>query len=123
MVSQTTNSKDLWEEVIKKIMQNNAILFGDFNTICYTTNVRQKEARIVSSDSDVMLVLGNSKSANTNKLLDICRANCKQSFLIQTLDDMRAIDTVVLSSAKSIGITAGASTPRELIDQVVEYLK
>jgi 4-hydroxy-3-methylbut-2-enyl diphosphate reductase len=122
VVSQTTNNQELWQKIIKKIEQNNAITFDFFDTICYTTISRQKEARIVSSDSDVMLVLGNKQSANTNKLLDICKSNCQYSYLVQGVEDLNQLD-VVLRDAKTVGITAGASTPYDFVQQVVSILE
>ncbi|MCL1945504.1 MAG: 4-hydroxy-3-methylbut-2-enyl diphosphate reductase [Firmicutes bacterium] len=122
VVTQTTNNQQLWQNIIKKIGKNNAIIVDFFDTICYTTNIRQVEAKEVSSNSEIMLVLGNKQSANTNKLLTVCKSNCDASFLIGDMDDLIGLDDSIFGQDKVVGITAGASTPFEFIQQVVDYL-
>ena len=123
VVTQTTNNQELWKKIIKKIEENKSITFDFFDTICYTTNIRQSEAKVVSLDSDIMLVLGNKQSANTNKLLGICKTNCVNSFLVSSLLDLQGIDERLFAGNPSVGITAGASTPYEFVQQVVDYLQ
>jgi len=123
VVTQTTNNQELYHKIIKKIGQNKAITFDFFDTICYTTNIRQNEAKVVSSTSDVMLVLGNKQSANSNKLLDVCKTNCDASFLIGDMDDLKKLDSSIFQTDKKVGITAGASTPYSFIQEVVDFLK
>ncbi|MDR3021559.1 MAG: 4-hydroxy-3-methylbut-2-enyl diphosphate reductase [Clostridiales bacterium] len=121
VVSQTTNSKQLFDKIVKKIEKLGVNTLDFFDTICYTTSVRQREADLVAKKCDVMLVLGNQNSANTNKLLDVCRKNCDSSFLITSLADLQSLQDLFLQSRR-VGITAGASTPQEFVDTVVSYI-
>ena len=114
VVSQTTfNSrkfKDLVEFFQKKYYNTNV-----YNTICNATEERQKEAEALSAKVDAMIVIGGKKSSNTQKLYEICKKICKNTYYIQTLVDM---DLSVIESAKRVGITAGASTPNQIIKEV-----
>lgn len=85
-------------------------------TICYTTKERQVEAKSISSACDAVLVIGSRSSSNTAKLVDICKENCDKVYLIQSPEDAKKID---FSKIQKIGVTAGASTPKELIMEVL----
>ena len=85
------------------------------NTICNATHVRQVEAQKISSNVDGMIVIGGKNSSNTQKLYDICRNECENTFYVQTVKDLNLHE---LKSLKSIGITAGASTPKNIIEEV-----
>ena len=85
------------------------------NTICNATHVRQVEAQKISSKVDGMIVIGGKNSSNTQKLYDICRNECENTFYVQTVKDLNLHE---LKSLKSIGITAGASTPKNIIEEV-----
>ena len=115
VVAQTTFSYEKYNKItdfIKK--QVKTVVF--FNTICYTTKERQREADILASESDMMLVVGGRHSSNTLKLYDICKAKCERTYLIESIADIKS---VVANKKYRLGITAGASTPRELIEEVV----
>lgn len=86
------------------------------NTICNATHERQAEAAQIASEVDAMIVIGGQNSSNTQKLYEICRGKCKDTYYIQTVD---GLDTGWLTSMKKVGITAGASTPRNIIQEVV----
>lgn len=86
------------------------------NTICNATQERQEEAAKIASEVDAMMVIGGRNSSNTQKLYEICRGKCKDTYYIQTVD---GLDTGWLTSMKKVGITAGASTPRNIIQEVV----
>ncbi len=114
VVSQTTFNykkfKDLVEIIDKKRYDRIVV-----NTICNATEERQIEARRIAGEVDAMIVIGGSHSSNTQKLFEICRKECKNTYYIQTVDDL---DLEVLRSTGLIGITAGASTPKKIIEEV-----
>lgn len=114
VVSQTTFNynkfKDL-VEIIKKKSYDVSVL----NTICNATKERQTEARSIAESVDAMIVIGDKHSSNTQKLFEICRKACNNTYYIQTLDDL---DLNQLGSVETVGITAGASTPNNIIEEV-----
>lgn len=114
IVSQTTFNQKKWEkcEIFSKKHYTNAKIFG---TICSATSLRQKEADDLSKVSNIMIVVGGKHSSNTAKLRDICKANCT-TLLIETADELKSED---FAFAKSIGLTAGASTPAVIIKEVL----
>ena len=87
-----------------------------FNTICDATSVRQNEAREIAQSVDLMFVIGGQASANTTRLASICRELQPQSWHIETAEE---IQPDWFSGVNKVGVTAGASTPRWLIDEVV----
>lgn len=103
---------------IEKILKNRLKKVEFFNTICYATRERQDAARELSKTVDAMIVIGGKSSSNTKKLAEICSENCI-TFLIETAKD---IDLEKISSFSTIGITAGASTPDFIIDEVKDLL-
>lgn len=115
IVSQTTFNykkfKYLVEIIDKKGYDINVV-----NTICNATHVRQVEAKEIASKVDVMIVIGGKSSSNTQKLYDICKNECNNTYYIQTVKDLNLCN---VESLKSIGITAGASTPKNIIEEVV----
>ncbi|MBR2896292.1 MAG: bifunctional 4-hydroxy-3-methylbut-2-enyl diphosphate reductase/30S ribosomal protein S1 [Oscillospiraceae bacterium] len=114
MVCQTTSSQILWEkcrEIAKKECTNCEI----FDTICEATEKRQEEALALSKQCDAMIIVGDSHSSNTGKLVDICRQNCRRVFPVDCAADL---DTALFQSINTVGITAGASTPSWIIKEV-----
>ena len=121
IVSQTTFSSRKFDELITKIknvFDCNINILVD-KTICDVTEKRQKEIFELSSRVDKMIIIGGKNSSNTKELAKISKSKCKQSFLIQTKEDLKSI---AFSLDDNIGIMAGASTPRESIDEVIDYL-
>ena len=114
IVSQTTFNynkfKDLVEIIIKKSYDVSVL-----NTICNATKERQTEAESIAESVDAMIVIGDKHSSNTQKLVEICRKACDNTYYIQTLDDL---DLNQLGSVETVGITAGASTPNNIIEEV-----
>ena len=114
VVSQTTFNynkfKDL-VEIIKKKSYDIIVL----NTICNATKERQTEAESIAESVDAMIVIGDKHSSNTQKLFEICRKACNNTYYIQTLGDL---DLNQLGSVETVGITAGASTPNNIIEEV-----
>ena len=85
------------------------------NTICNATEERQQEARKIAAEVDAMVVIGGKHSSNTQKLFEICKEECKNTYYIQTLEDL---DVQSMQSMSCVGITAGASTPNNIIEEV-----
>ncbi len=114
IVSQTTFNykkfQDLVEILDKKRYDRSVV-----NTICNATEERQAEARQIAGEVDAMIVIGGSHSSNTQKLFEICRNECRNTYYIQTVHDL---NLGVLRSTGLIGITAGASTPKKIIEEV-----
>ncbi len=118
IVAQTTfNSikfKDL-VEFFRKKYYNVCV----YDTICNATGERQREARELSASVDAMIVIGGKSSSNTQKLYEISKKECRNTYYIQTLVDL---DLTVIESAKRVGITAGASTPNYIIKEVQDSM-
>ena len=114
VVSQTTFNykkfQDLVEIISKKMYDIIAL-----NTICNATEVRQTEAMQLAKVSDAMIVIGGKTSSNTQKLYEICKRECENTYYIQTLVNL---DLDAFQSFRSVGITAGASTPNNIIKEV-----
>jgi (E)-4-hydroxy-3-methyl-but-2-enyl pyrophosphate reductase len=89
------------------------------NTVCRATRDRQEAAREMAKNVDAVFVIGGRESSNTNRLAEVCREICDKTYLIETAEE---INIDLICGAKRIGVTAGASTPEWLIDEVVEYL-
>ena len=114
IVSQTTFNYNKFQELVEIISKKgyNIIIR---NTICNATEERQTEAREIAKRVDAMIVIGGSSSSNTRKLYEICKKECYDTFYIQTINDL---DLESLGRAECIGITAGASTPNNIIEEV-----
>ena len=114
IVAQTTFNYNKFQDLVEKISKTYYDILV-LNTICNATQERQVEARQIASQVDVMIVIGGKNSSNTQKLYEICRRECKHTYYIQTLNDL---DMTSLGKADCIGITAGASTPNNIIQEV-----
>ena len=90
------------------------------NTICNATEERQRSAKTIAADADVMIVIGGKHSSNSRKLYEICQRECEHTYFIQTLDDLH-LD--LPKAVRLVGITAGASTPNKLIEEVQNYVR
>ncbi len=118
IVAQTTFDTKEWKKCIKKIKKlctNQKI----FDTICNATSVRQTEADLIAAESDFMIVIGDRHSSNTGKLFDICKKQCQNTVLIETVNEL---DKAQVQSAQNIGVTAGASTPARIIKEVLDTM-
>jgi len=114
VVAQTTFNYIKFKDLVEKISKRGYDVYV-LNTICNATQERQIEAKQIAGEVETMIVIGDQKSSNTQKLYEICRNECENTYYIQTLKDLK-LDWV--SSARSIGITAGASTPNNIIEEV-----
>ena len=120
VVSQTTLKLKTFLEVAEAVKSKSDAEPQVVNTICSATRDRQDAARALAGLVDVFYIIGGKHSSNSIKLLAVCQEQCARSFLIETQEEINPDD---LSGAKRVGVTAGASTPNWLIDQVVSRLK
>nr|MBO4517766.1 4-hydroxy-3-methylbut-2-enyl diphosphate reductase [Clostridia bacterium] len=119
IVVQTTYSEEKFSDIIKNFARNKVKTVDIFNTICYTTTKRQKEADAISKQSDAVLVLGGEHSNNTNELFDICKGNCGFVYRIVNPDDF---DYEKIKNFNKVGIVLGASTPEEQFREVMSHM-
>ena len=125
IVSQTTFNynkfKDLVEIFRKKRYDNTVLnILNILNTICNATEERQREAKSIAGEVDTMLVVGGRHSSNTQKLFEICKKECENTYYIQTPVDL---DSDMFQCSSYVGITAGASTPKKIIEEVQEHVR
>ena len=114
IVSQTTFNYNKFKDLVEIISEKSYDVIV-LNTICNATKERQTEAESIAESVDAMIVIGDKHSSNTQKLFEICRGACNNTYYIQTLDDL---DLNQLGSVETVGITAGASTPNNIIEEV-----
>lgn len=114
IVSQTTFNYNKFQDLVEKFSETRYDILV-LNTICNATQERQVEAKRIASEVDAMIVIGGKNSSNTQKLYEICQRECKSTYYIQTLGDL---DPDFVNSVRSVGITAGASTPNHIIEEV-----
>ena len=119
IVSQTTFNYKKFKELVE-IFEKKGYNIIVVNTICNATEERQTEARDIASKVDAMIIIGGRHSSNTRKLYEICREQCSATYFIQTLDDLH-LD--LPKAASLVGITAGASTPNNIIEEVQNYVR
>ena len=121
IVSQTTYNNNKFKNLVE-IIENKGYYISVciLNTICNATDERQTEARSLAMESQAMIVVGGSHSSNTQKLFEICKDECKNTYYIQTLEDL---DLTELRGLDNVGITAGASTPNNIIEEVQKYVR
>ena len=114
IVSQTTFNYNKFQDLVEKFSKKRYDILV-LNTICNATQERQVEAKMVASQVDAMIVIGGRNSSNTQKLYEICKKECKNTYYIQTFSDFKP---ECVSSVRNVGITAGASTPKKIIEEV-----
>lgn len=114
IVSQTTFNYNKFKDLVEKFEKKGYDILV-LNTICNATQERQVEARRIASEVDAMIVIGGRHSSNTQKLYEICQKECKNTYFIQSLGDF---NPECVNSVRSVGITAGASTPNQIIEEV-----
>ncbi len=119
LVVQTTHSQSnlaaLVSELIKRVGELRV-----YNTICNATMLRQRSALELARKTDLMLVVGGRNSANTTRLAEICRGVNPHTFHVETAEE---IEEQIFQEVRTVGITAGASTPDWIIEEVVEKIK
>lgn len=119
VVAQTTFNYNKFQLLLAKLEK---ILYDKivFNSICNATQERQVEAKQVASIVDCMLVVGDQHSSNTQKLYEICLQECANTHFVETAQNL---DALWFEDAKRVGITAGASTPHKIIEEVQTYVR
>ena len=114
VVSQTTQTPERFGEVVGRIAARAAEVVA-YNTICYATHDRQTAARNLAPEVEAMFVVGGRNSANTNRLVEICEESGVPTYHIETVQE---IDPKWVFGMAGVGLTAGASTPQWIIDEV-----
>ncbi len=114
VVQQTTLSHLLWKN-LQSIIEKYYTNIKKFDTICNATNLRQQEAVALAQKSDLMIVIGGRESSNTQKLYEICAQNC-ETMAVETKSEL---DKTRILRHNNIGVTAGASTPADIIKEVL----
>ena len=118
--TQTTLSVDDTQEIVESLQSKFARIQSPIKSdICYATQNRQDSVKAIINNSDMLIVLGSKNSSNSNRLREIAEKNKKPAYLIDGAND---IDPAWLNGINSIGITAGASAPEILVQEVVSYL-
>ena len=112
---QTTFNLKKFHKLVEIITQLRYHESAILNTICNATEERQTEADAIAHIADAMIVIGGRNSSNTQKLVDICRKECESTFFVQTFDDL---NLRLVPSRGIVGISAGASTPNNIIEEV-----
>ena len=113
-VAQTTYIRTLWEDCVK-ILKKQCTNVKISDTICNVTHKRQSEAAEIAAMSDVMVVVGDRKSANTKHLTEICSARCPVVYQVERVNELKGD---FLNGCSVAGLTAGASTPAGIIKEV-----
>ncbi len=119
VLAQTTVNEHTFDEVVAAIAARYP-RYTVQNTVCSATRDRQEAARLLASRVDAVYVVGGRHSSNTNRLAEVCAQVCPRTFLIETATEINPAD---LTGIARVGITAGASTPNTLVEEVVERLR
>lgn len=119
IVAQTTQSLENLKNVVCECLLRGGEI-RVYNTICDATTVRQDEAKDLAGQVDCMLVVGGFNSANTHRLLEVCTEIQPHTYHIETAAE---IDLVWFEGAERVGVTAGASTPKWIIDEVINKIE
>ncbi len=119
IVSQTTFNYNKFQELVEIIKEKGYDIIV-LNTICNATEERQTEAAKIAGEVDAMIVIGGKSSSNTQKLFEICKNECANTYYIQTVKDL---DLSQFRSVDNVGITAGASTPNNIIEEVQKNVR
>jgi len=123
VVAQTTCKRRLWEQITQKILEKNPNAEIE-NTLCETTGLREQKAEEISKTVDLMIVIGGKNSSNSQELFDICKSSCKNTFFIESLEELDKDNAAkkAVAAAKNIGVAGSASTSDEVIEDVYDYL-
>ena len=122
LAAQTTFNSNIFNKIIE-IFDKKMYYYDTVYTICNATAQRQKETAELAGKVDTMIVIGGAHSSNTKKLYDIAKSRCAQTIFVQTLDDLVSRKDAICNPASCVGITAGASTPKNIIEEVQNYVR
>ncbi len=119
VVAQTTRKMSEYQKIVNYLIEHCKEI-RVFNTICNATFENQDAARELSKEADVMIVIGGKNSSNTKQLYTICKDNCDKSYLIESKEEVKK---EWFEDAKVCGITAGASTPDWIINEIIDKIR
>ncbi len=119
VVAQTTRKMGEYQKIVNYLIEHCKEI-RVFNTICNATFENQDAARELSKEADVMIVIGGKNSSNTKQLYMICKENCPKSYLVESKEE---IEKEWFEDAKICGITAGASTPDWIINEIIDTIR
>lgn len=119
LVAQTTQNSESFDK-IAEILKTRCDELTINNTICNATSLRQASAIDLAGKVDIMIVIGGKNSGNTTRLYEICREICPKAYHIETKEEL---SKEIFDGSRKVGITAGASTPGYLVEEVIEFLK
>ncbi len=120
IISQTTFSMAKFDQLVELlIVELDEYVIKVDNTICSATELRQKETGKLAEEVDAMIIIGGKNSSNTKKLYELAKDKCNNTYIIETVSELD--DS--MSNFKKVGVMAGASTPKESIEEVVDFLK
>lgn len=119
LVAQTTQNSESFDK-IAEILKTKCDKLTINNTICNATSLRQASAIDLAKKVDIMIVIGGKNSGNTTRLYEICKEICSDTYHIETKNEL---NKEIFDESRKVGITAGASTPGFLVDEVIEFLK
>lgn len=119
IVVQTTESKEKLDAVVEAV-RTRGIEPEVKNTICFATRQRQNSAAALAEEVDAIVVIGGKNSSNTTHLFNICKVHCDRSFFVESAEEL---DPSLFDGCQTVGVTAGASTPDDQIEAVVDYLE
>ena len=120
VVSQTTFNSTKFQDIVA-IFEKNCYDYNVAKTICNATEERQTEAKEIAAKVDAMFVIGGSHSSNSRKLYEICLKECALTFFLQTPEDLQNVE--IPKTVELVGITAGASTPNNIIEEVQKHVR
>lgn len=119
LIAQTTQNSESFDK-IAEILKTKCDSLNVANTICNATSLRQASAISLAKKVDTMLIIGGKNSGNTTRLYEICRSICSKTYHVETKEELHK---EIFKDSRKVGITAGASTPGYLVDEVIEFLK
>lgn len=120
ILAQTTQANRNFRSILSELLKKDFKEIGIFNTICRDAELRQKATEDLSEKSSVMIVVGGKDSANTRRLYDICKKSGVSAYHVETACEVKE---KWLKNKKPVGVVSGASTPRWIVDEVIEKLK
>jgi 4-hydroxy-3-methylbut-2-enyl diphosphate reductase len=121
VITQTTLGVDDTREIIDVLRRRfSKLVCPPSDDICYATQNRQWAVKLLAKEAEVILVLGSENSSNSRRLREVAQMSGARAYLIE---DATKIDPAWLDKAQCVGITAGASAPEHLVQDVVAYFK
>ena len=121
LLTQTTLSIDDTRAIVAALQRRfPQIQLPSKDDVCYATQNRQNAVKTIAASCELVLVVGAATSSNSNRLVEVARAHGARAHLVE---DAAAIEPAWLESTRSVGVTAGASTPEFLVEEVVRKLR